>query len=159
MYFIMNLEELMQEVDWDHLTKGLQKGDEIYMICPVRKATVEEREFLEAYKDEMKKRGFNAHYPATDTDQGADLGGYRICMDHCSEQKRAKQIHIFWNTSSTGSYVDLGTSLYLHHTESKPIKLILRKPVQEIVKSNEEKGIIKSYEHVLLYVDSLAKKD
>lgn len=154
----MGLDDLMQEVDWSHMTNGLQAGDEVYMICPVRKATNEEKEFLEAYKAEMKKRGFNAHYPATDTDQGADRGGYRICMDHCGEQKRAKQVHIFWNTGSTGSYVDLGTSLYLHHAEGKPIKLILRRPVQEIVRAHEEKGVMKSYEHVLLHVDSLAGK-
>ncbi|VVB80545.1 Uncharacterised protein [uncultured archaeon] len=154
----MALEDLMKEVDWDHMTSGLQKEDEVYMICPVRKATADEREFLEAYKVEMEKRGFNAHYPATDTNQGADLGGYRICIDHCDEQKRAKQIHIFWNTGSTGSYVDLGTSLYLHRSEGKPIKLILRKPVQELVKANEAKGVMKSYEHVLLHVDDLAKK-
>lgn len=110
----MSLDDLMHQVNWEYMTLDLKKGDEVYLLCPVRKATPEEKEFLEAYKQEMTKRGFRAHYPATDTNQSADEGGYRICMDHCEEEDRASQIHTFWNTSSTGSYVDLGTCLYLH---------------------------------------------
>jgi hypothetical protein len=154
----MDLEGKLVEVDWSHMTSDLNEGEEVYMICPVRKATQEEREFLENYKGEMKKRGFNAHYPANDTNQEADEGGYRICMDHCGEQDRAKQVHIYWNEGSTGSFVDLGTSLYLHKIRGMKIKLINRKHVEEIVKKYEEKGIKKSYEHVLLYLDSLAGK-
>jgi len=154
----MNLETLMSDVDWPHMTRDLKQSDEIYMLCPVRKATPEEKEFLEAYKQEMAIRGFRAHYPATDTNQEADLGGYRICMNHCEEEERAAQIHIFWNTSSTGSYVDLGTCLYLHRKVGKKIKVINRKEVEKTVSDHETKGIPKSYEHVILYLDNLAGK-
>ncbi len=154
----MTLEKLMSGVNWLHMTRDLKQGDEIYMLCPVRKATPEEKEFLEAYKQEMIIRGFRAHYPATDTNQEADLGGYRICMDHCEEEERAAQIHTFWNPNSTGSYVDLGTCLYLHWKENKKIKVINRKEVEKTVSEHEAKGITKSYEHVILYLDTLAEK-
>ena len=155
----MTLESLMGGVDWTHMARDLKQRDEIYMLCPVRKATQEEKEFLEAYKQEMIKRGFRAHYPATDTNQDSDGGGYRICMDHCDEENRAAQIHIFWNTSSTGSYVDLGTCLFLHWDQGKKIKLINRSDVEKTVSEHEAKGIKKSYEHVLLHLDNLAEKN
>lgn len=153
----MTLEEMMPEVNWKHMTSDLQPGQEVYLLCPVRKATAEEREFLEYYKSEMSARNFNAHYPATDTNQEADLGGYRICMDHCSEEERATQIHIYWKEDSTGSYVDLGTCLFLHYKYGKKIKVINRKRVEKIVAEHESAGIMKSYEHVILYLDNLSK--
>lgn len=129
---------------------------DVYMLCPVRKATPKEKEFLKKYKQKLEQRGFKAHYPADDTIQEDDTGGYRICKDHCEEIFKSRTIHVYWNGQSTGSYVDLGTSLGEHHRRGLDILLMNRKDVETIVKKQEKQGIIKSYERVLLKLDRMA---
>jgi hypothetical protein len=129
---------------------------DIYMLCPVRKATKEEKQFLEEYKGELESRGFKVHYPATDTIQEDETGGYRICMDHCKEIGESEAVHTYWNGDSTGSYVDLGTSLFEHYKRGLDIILMKRGSVEEIVKKQKEGNILKSYERVLLHLDDIA---
>ena len=68
---------------------------DVYMLCPVRKATREEEKFLKNYKRELELKGLVAHYPATDTVQKDKMGGYRICMDHCQEISESKTVHVY----------------------------------------------------------------
>jgi hypothetical protein len=131
--------------------------DDAYMICPVRKATKEERRFLKWYKKKLEKKGFKVHYPATDTVQEDETHGYRICIDHCREISRARTVHVYWNRDSPGSHVDLGTSLLEHYRRGMEILLINRSTVGKIVEQQKKEGLNKSYEMVLLHLDSIAK--
>jgi hypothetical protein len=128
---------------------------DIYMLCPVRKATDEQKAFLKEYKRKQEARGLKVHYPADDTNQEDKTGGYRICEDHCGEIASSKSVHAYW-TASTGSYVDLGTALREHFRRNMDILLINRKDVEKIVTEQRNKGITKSYEMVLLKLDDLA---
>jgi hypothetical protein len=131
---------------------------DVYVICPVRNATDEEQEFLEQYKQTLESRGLKVCYPAISTNQDDDSGGYQICHDHCHEIARSREIYVYWNGKSTGSYVDLGCALMEHFTKGKKVILVKesRDCVEEIVEKQREKGITKSYEHVLLKLDDLA---
>jgi hypothetical protein len=136
---------------------------DVYMLCPVRNATDKEKNFLEEYKKKLEEKNLIVHYPATDTKQEDLTGGYRICMDHCDEIMNSKTVHIYWNSTSTGSRVDLGSSLIEHrrrlieHRRKRlDILLINRDFVEKIVKEQEEKGMTKSYERVLLKLDDIA---
>ena len=129
---------------------------DVYMLCPVRNATEEEQRFLENYKQKLERKNLVAHYPATDTEQKDSSGGYRICMDHCDEIANSKSIHIYWNPTSAGSKVDLGSSLIEHKRRGLDILLMNRDFVESIVKEQKEKGLTKSYEMVLLKLDDIA---
>jgi hypothetical protein len=42
---------------------------DVYLLCPVRKATKREKRFLEEYKRRLEtEKGLKVHYPAKDTD-------------------------------------------------------------------------------------------
>jgi len=127
----------------------------VYMICPVRKATDKEKEFLKKYQQDLEAMGLRVCYPAESTNQKDDSGGYQICHDHCCEIHGSMEFHVYWNESSKGSYVDLGAALLEHFIFGKKIKLINRDKVEKIVKDKERKGVTKSYEHVLLKLDDL----
>jgi len=42
---------------------------DVYMLCPVRNATKEEKGFLENYRDQLLSKGLKVLYPAIDTKQ------------------------------------------------------------------------------------------
>ena len=128
---------------------------DVYMLCPVRNATDEEKIYLLDYKKRLEDKGFKVHY-AAETKQEDETGGYRICMDHCDEILNSRTVHVYWNPSSQGSYVDFGSSLIEHKRRGLDVLLMKREPVKEIIKEQEKKGISKSYERVLLKLDSLA---
>ena len=128
---------------------------DVYMLCPVREATDDEKEFLLDYKKELEEKGLKVWYPA-DTPQEDETGGYRIVTDHCDEILDAKTSHIYWNETSTGSKVDLGSILIEHRRRGLDALLINRKHVEEIVEKQREQGLTKSYEMVLLYLDDIA---
>ncbi len=71
-------------------------------------------------------------------------------MDHCDEIANSKSIHIYWNPTSSGSKVDLGSSLIEHKRRGLDILLMNRDFVEDIVKEQKEKGLTKSYEMVCL---------
>jgi len=110
------------------ITRGLLKlkapsdslVKKIFIICPVRDATPEEQEFLLNYVKEQEAKGHKVHYPPRDTDQLWDPIGIRICTDNKNAIRDADEVHIYWNTRSSGSGFDLGMTFML----GKPIKLI-----------------------------------
>lgn len=133
----------------------MERDIDIYMICPVRKATEEQKKILVDYKNQQEAKGLKVHYPANDTNQEDETGGYRICMDHVGEIQRSKTVHTFW-VASTGSYVDLGTALNEHKARGLDMLLINREDVEKIVLEQKLQGINKSYEIVLLKLDDIA---
>ena len=136
----------------------MKKTIDVYMLCPVRNATEEEKIFLKTYKEELEQRGLQVHYPAEDTVQEDETGGYRICMDHCGEILQSNSVHVFWNGESRGSYVDLGTSMGEHNRRGMKISLMNRSTVERIVEEQTSKGMTKSYEMVLLKLDDMARE-
>lgn len=143
--------EVMQRLK--HLLRGLERGDMVYLICPVANATDEEKAFLGWYKDLLAIWGVRGHYPETDTRQEDETGGYRICVDHTEEIAESRQVHAFWRESSRGSVFDLGVAFGFHRLKGTRIKVINRGEVVKMVADQERN---KSYERVLLHLDDLA---
>lgn len=129
---------------------------DIYLLCPVRNATESEEKFLTEYKSRAHELGFNLLYPATDTKQKDLEGGYNICMDHAEEILNSRASHIYWNQTSTGSHVDLGSLILEHKRRKMDILLVNRDYVEKLVQEQLSKGIEKSYERVLLRLDDIA---
>lgn len=119
---------------------GLEEKS-IFVICPVREATEEEKKFIEDYVSMKEKEGYKVHYPKRDTDQ-TDPIGLRICRDNRNAIRDANEIHIYWNGKSKGSLFDIGMSFMAE----KPIVLFNRDQVK--------KTPTKSFENVLLELDS-----
>lgn len=94
--------------------------EEIYLTCPVRKASKEDRLFLAKYVNELEKSGTGVYYPAWDTTQKDDIG-LKICSENRQGIYNAKQgIHKYLSGTSEGSMFDDGMSFMA----DKPIKLI-----------------------------------
>ncbi len=129
---------------------------DVYMLCPVRNATQEEKEFLKNYESKLEEKGFKVLYPITDTVQEDPTGGYRIITEHCDEILSSRAVHVFWNGKSQGSNVDLGSSLIENRRRGLDIILMNREFVEVLVKEQKENGINKSYERVLLHLDDMA---
>jgi len=128
-----------------------------YMICPVRNATPEEQIILEEYKKKGVEKGLVMHYPATDTDQEDETtGGYQILKDHHGEISNSRAVHVFWNKDSKGSYHDLGSAMNEHYRRNLDILLINKEKIQKEVEEQKTKGMTKSFEMVLLYLDRIA---
>jgi hypothetical protein len=97
-------------MDQDQLqAEGVMK--KIYIICSVRDASLETKAALEAYTHMLEDEGHHVHLPHRDTDQKAS--GLDICMESGAAINCADEIHIFWDTKSTGSHFDLGMAFML----------------------------------------------
>jgi len=53
----------------------------IFLICPVRGITEEEKNVIEQYVLNLEEAGHTVHWPPRDTDQN-DSVGLRICQDN-----------------------------------------------------------------------------
>ena len=74
----------------------------IFIMCPVRKATDEEKSFLAGYVRKAEQLGHRVHYPPRDTNQN-DETGLNICLQNRNAIRQANEIHAYWNSSSEGS--------------------------------------------------------
>lgn len=86
-------------------------GEEIFLICPVRKITKAEKKAIARYIAALKKAGHGVYWPLTDTKQD-DPVGLRICQDNCAAIKK-RTVHVWWNGTSKGSFFDLGMAFAL----------------------------------------------
>lgn len=90
----------------------------IFIICPVRIATAEDVENLEAYTSRLEADGNRVHLPHRDTKQtGTSL---EINLQNFNAIKEADEVHIFYNNKSQGIHFDLGVCFAL----GKKIKVI-----------------------------------
>ena len=85
----------------------------IFLICPVRNAIAEQKEKMEEYIKQQEQIGNKVYYPARDTNQLDDTGGWRICSDNKRAIRDADEVHIFWDDKSVGSIFDLGVAFAL----------------------------------------------
>ena len=122
------------------MTSNLEEKS-AFVICPVREATDDEKEFIQNYISKLEGEGYNVHYPARDTKQDGDPIGLRICSDNRAAIQNADEIHVYWNGKSSGSLFDLGMTFMAE----KPIVLFNRDQV--------ERTASKSFQNVLLDLD------
>lgn len=124
----------------------------VFMICPVREASEEEKLFLQVYMEALEAKGYKVHYPPRDTNQVDPSGGYQICSDNCHAIMNANEVHIYWTKKSKGSLFDIGMTFMRSMVFGQPlVKIINRKDVERFVK---EENLPKSFEHVLLQLDN-----
>lgn len=134
--------------DWYNLVSGMKNVLRIlnvYVICPVRGVTEEEDLYMKEFVDiaESAHKGLpyldgqeitdfenifandlngykvKCHFPPRDVNQD-DPTGYDICHSHLYAMEKAKEVWVFWNSSSKGSHFDLGMAFALQ----KPLRLI-----------------------------------
>lgn len=98
-----------------------EKKKRIYLICPVRQCTPEQKKEIDQYVEALETQGHWVHYPPRDVDQTNDDGGLRICREHRTAMLTCNEVHVWWDPRSTGSHFDLGMAFMLQE-----ILLILR---------------------------------
>lgn len=118
--------------------------EDIYLICPVRNVTKKEKKYLDDYVKKVEAEGKRVHYPPRDVEQ--DDVARRITYKHKEAMKKVKEVHVYWNRESTGSFFDLGMA----YITEKPIFLVNR----EMIKKTPHK----SFQNVLLYLDARYRK-
>jgi hypothetical protein len=128
-----------------------------FLICTVREADESDLAFLERYVEEHSALGWNIYYPARDTKQIDETGGYRICQDNNRAMGESKTISVYWTKKSQGTKFDLGMAFEQHMTSGKPIYLANRGDVESIVSEQRSSGVKKSFEMVLLKLDDMAR--
>ena len=94
--------------------------NKIFLICPVRNATEEQRKWIENFVKEKTEEGYIIHAPHLHTRQTDLFGGYAICIQNAEAVASSKEIDIYYDQTSTGSVFDLGVAYALH----KPLKLL-----------------------------------
>ena len=94
--------------------------NKIFLICPVRNATPEQRKWIEDFVEEKFQNNFIVHAPHLHTNQVDPLGGYNICKQNATAVATSSEIDVYYDQSSTGSVFDLGVAYALH----KPLKLL-----------------------------------
>jgi nucleoside 2-deoxyribosyltransferase len=83
----------------------------VFIICSVRQATDEIRQYLEDYTEFLEGFGMEVHLPHRDTDQTASV--LEICTQNRTAIKAADEVHIIFNPDSFGSHFDLGMAFAL----------------------------------------------
>ena len=86
----------------------------IFIICTVRKATDAYKEKLENYVIHLEDQGHKVHLPHRDTNQNAT--GLEICTQNANAIFAADEVHVFYNSESTGTHFDLGVAFALNKT-------------------------------------------
>ena len=89
----------------------------IYVICPVRKATHQEQVIMDEYVSRLERAGHYVHYPPRDVPQDDPV--VDICTAHGKAMKKCTDVHVFWDAKSTGSHFDLGMAYML----GKPVEI------------------------------------
>jgi hypothetical protein len=104
-------------------TKSVRR---VYLILPVRNCSAEIQQFAENYVAQLESNGIKVHYPPRDVNQSEDGIGLQICKAHRSAMLKCDEVHIIWDSSSTGSHFDFGMVFMLNAFRKCPI--IIAKP-------------------------------
>lgn len=97
---------------WSLLTKETTSSKLIYIICPVRNITTEQKQQIKTYVESLEEQGYQVHFPLRDVDQ-TDPIGIDICSKHLQALKGAARVDVFWDANSSGSHFDLGMAFTL----------------------------------------------
>lgn len=121
----------------------------IFLICPVRGITDEERVATMKYVADLEADGHSVHWPPRNTDQNDPIG-LRICQDNRRAILNADEVHIWWNEKSQGSLFDFGMAFavekkitlvnanFVQETPQKSFSNVLRKISSENLSINKE---------------------
>ncbi len=115
----------------------------IYIICPVRNVTEEQKKEIEEYVAKLEAEGYKVHYPPRDVNQNSE-SGIGIIMGHKEAMEKVDRVDIFWDKTSSGSHFDLGMAIMAN----KNIKL---------VKTYQEDNPGKSYVKVMKILEDYQK--
>ncbi len=121
----------LQEIVEEEMTK-------VFLICPVRDASLEVQETLDGYVAALEFSGYKVHYPPRDTKQDDPRGGINICLQNTAAIADADEVHIYWVKESGGSKFDLGATI------------ALRKPLYIVNPEDIEATEHKSFNNVVL---------
>ena len=92
----------------------------VYILCVVRKATDEDKKMLERHVAILEEAGNEVFYPARDNPhEGVDETGSSISLTNLAALEAADEVHIFWDSESRDSVLELGMCFALH----KPVVL------------------------------------
>lgn len=94
--------------------------NKIFLICPVRNATEEQKKWIENFVIEKYNDGYTIHAPHLHTVQSDLFGGYAICKQNANAVATSEEIDIYYDQSSTGSVFDLGVAYALN----KPLEIL-----------------------------------
>lgn len=97
----------------------------IFLVCPVRDLSEEEREEIEEYKQGLEREGDEVYFPPENTDQ-SDPYGLKISLENKEGMEEADEVHVYWNEKSRGSVHDLG----MLTMSEKPLHLINREDLE-----------------------------
>ena len=90
----------------------------VFLICPVRNETEEQRERISAWLAEAEKE-HTIHWPPRDTPQD-DPTGLSICCANRAAIASADEVWVWWEGKSEGRYFDLGMAFAL----GKPVRIV-----------------------------------
>ena len=99
--------------------------NKIFLICPVRNATAEQRKWIEEFVSQKYKEGYVIHAPHLHTVQSDLFGGYAICKQNAEAVASSREVDIYYDQSSTGSVFDLGVAYALH----KPLEILNKEEI------------------------------
>lgn len=85
--------------------------DGAFLIFPFRKANEEAKTMAGVLLNNIEKCGFNAYYPARDTNQ-EDYYSYRVGIDNANAISNARNIYLYYDRNSIGTIFDLGVAYY-----------------------------------------------
>ena len=114
--------------------------NKIFLICPVRNATIEQKKWIENFVYEKYKEGYIIHAPHLHTRQSDLFGGYAICKQNALAVATSNEINIYYDQTSTGSVFDLGVAYALN----KPL-VILNKEQIEFNDNDTIDNIVKNW--------------
>lgn len=89
----------------------MEEKKKIFIICPVRLADAETVKKLEDYALHFETQGYSVHLPHRDTDQ--EGSGLEICLQNAHAISAADEIHIFYNSKSSGIHFDMGVAFVM----------------------------------------------
>lgn len=97
---------------------GEKNESNIFLICPVRRATKNEKNILTETIAKYEQMGMHVHYPERDTNQnpvvdGTNTGGYNICLQNATAIAASSAVALYYNPQSVGSMFDLGVTYEL----------------------------------------------
>jgi len=87
--------------------KNKNNKKKIFLISPVRLATITEMAEVGDYVERLESEGHEVHWPIRDTNQN-DSVGIRICHDNLQAIAGTDEVHLWYNQGSQGSIFDFG---------------------------------------------------
>lgn len=111
---------------WVEPFKESPNKNKIFLICPVREATQEQKKWIENFVIEKLAQGYTIHAPHIHTTQVDLFGGYTICKQNAEAIATSSEVDIYYDQKSTGSAFDLGVAYALN----KPLVLLNKNDIE-----------------------------